>query len=375
MTTAADRPATVLNLRLPVVDGLRGIAILLVIYQHAFSRAVFAHITSQSDGVFPYFVRNAWMGVSLFFVLSGFVLALPYFSGQRDITAPGAIAHFYQHRAWRLLPLFLFIALVSQLLSVSWDVRALVMTLSTLSMFDSNYFLPAANPVLWSLNVEIWFSALFPLLLLALKRYGWMRVLTACLVIAACIRVPGAYFAFSNDYVNPVRDFVLARCDDFLMGMAVCYLWVSGRLPKRPGLMFAGGSALLIVSMLVWDLHLQNAVPPYLLAFTNNLTNLGFSLILAGGIQSRGLIRRALSAWWLRLVGAMCFSLYCWHDILIPVDLINQPLDPWAHLRYWLPLLVLSAATYRWIEFPKAPSVEKLFLLVKTPASTPAGQS
>jgi hypothetical protein len=68
------------------IDGLRGLAILAIIYQHGFSHGV-ARIF-ESYRVFPYLQGNGWQGVSLFFVLSGFVLARGFVGAQKNRRTP-----------------------------------------------------------------------------------------------------------------------------------------------------------------------------------------------------------------------------------------------------------------------------------------------
>jgi peptidoglycan/LPS O-acetylase OafA/YrhL len=69
---------------IPQIDGLRGLAILAVIYQHAFSHGLSQAITA--NGLFPYLESDAWMGVTLFLILSGFVLARPLIADPRRLS-------------------------------------------------------------------------------------------------------------------------------------------------------------------------------------------------------------------------------------------------------------------------------------------------
>src|SRR5215475_12293653 len=89
---------------IPQVDGLRGLAILAVIYQHAFSHGVGQALANHR--VFPYLEGDGWMGVSLFFILSGFVLARPFIADPRRLCDMDDLLICYQKRARRLLPLF-----------------------------------------------------------------------------------------------------------------------------------------------------------------------------------------------------------------------------------------------------------------------------
>lgn len=352
--------------RIPAVDGLRGVAILLVIYQHSIATAV-GKLSMEKLGLkFPYLTGNAWMGVSLFFILSGFVLALPYLNGERQMRNQYEALGFYKHRSLRLLPLFIFMAVVSYAFGVAngqHNYRSLLLAVTTGSMLTKSEFFPTINGPFWSLAIEIWFSVALPLVLWLFSRYGFWRVTFAILVTSLLIRVPGAYFPFDAIHQNPLKDSFLARMDDFLIGMAIAKVYVEGRVPKATIPILTVSVLSLVVAALLWDLRLQGRIPVVISAGLNNLTQLGFAGLLCVALQSQTLVSRALSAWWLRMLGAMCFSIYCWHGLLIRPDLLRDPFNPLLLSEFAFVLLALSAFTYRYIEFAGARSTREVFLL------------
>src|ERR1019366_5166991 len=96
--------------RLAVINGLRGYAILGVIYFHLigvfFNRPGWFTFSIGNLPVFPLtYLGHGWLGVDLFFILSGFVLYLPYANGSRELKTKDHLWTFYKNRASRLLPL------------------------------------------------------------------------------------------------------------------------------------------------------------------------------------------------------------------------------------------------------------------------------
>ena len=94
----ARRPRKII---LPQIDGLRGVAICAVIFQHAFSHGISPALVATGVVGFPYLVDSGWMGVSLFFILSGFVLSLPYTGAETKFYDPAQAIAFYRRRARR----------------------------------------------------------------------------------------------------------------------------------------------------------------------------------------------------------------------------------------------------------------------------------
>jgi len=185
--------------------------------------------------------------------------------------------------------------------------------------------------------------------------------------MASIFRIAEAYFPFCDIHTNPLKDFFVARVDDFLVGMILAYLYAKQRLPQHgSSLMFVAGWATITATAFLWDLRMQEIVPQFAVAFFNNLSQVGFGLILVSVLQS-GLPRALVSIWGLRVLGAMCYSVYCWHGLLITPTLRLEPFNLISQFEFWCVLILLSSLTYRFIEFPHERSLAKLFRLGPRP--------
>jgi peptidoglycan/LPS O-acetylase OafA/YrhL len=348
--------------RIDVIDGLRGIAILMVIYQHGYSikaRDVYTFFT----GGYPWILGHAWMGVGIFFILSGFVLAIPFASGRSKLTSREDVRHFFRRRSQRLLPLFIFAAFVSYGISMHVGVpqtRSLILTLTTASMFSKTNFFPLINGPFWSLAVEIWFSVLCPFILAYMFRHNVIRALLAICLFSLIVRVGGTYFPFSNLQTNPVKDSVFGRLDDFAIGIAIAIAFVKGKLPRWGDMHALAGVFLILGTAVLWDFQLQ--MPKFVSAFFNFGLQAGVALITVAALGKARFTQAILSLWLLRLAGAMCFSLYCWHGLLIGPTMQANPLTLQSIVSFWSALIVISCFSYRFIEFPTK-SVKEIFFL------------
>jgi peptidoglycan/LPS O-acetylase OafA/YrhL len=166
---------------------------------------------------------NGWMGVNLFFC-SAAVLYLPYCAGRRHFALPADRVWFWRHRAARLLPLFYLSLLVGLSVSVSasefthpsvW--AQTFMALSGLFVLCPWTFMPIGNGVLWSLGVEVLFSAVFPYLDSAARRLGMTRLLLIAVLSCMVCRAAGyVWFREPGMYLNFLSDGLAGRLEDFL---------------------------------------------------------------------------------------------------------------------------------------------------------------
>jgi peptidoglycan/LPS O-acetylase OafA/YrhL len=327
--------------KIPVINGLRGVAILAVIVHHSFEATII----------------GGWLGVNLFLILSGFVLYLPFANG-RPINA----GDFYRRRFVRLAPLFYLIALVS-IGFVGANYHQAIVLLSGLFTLSPRYFFPAANWVLWSLGVEFLLSLFFPALIPLLRR-NVSLFLCATVALSVCTRLVG-YSLGQRTYLDWISAGAIGRLDEFALGMVAAHLYAQGWRMPRPLLSILVGVALVGCAMVAFEHWRLGALPKPSAAILISIADVGFVLLLLG-LLSRG--SQVMSFAPLQVVGMMCYSLYVWHGILLHKFFPDILSNPYAtlHLRYAAYIAVLfglAAITYRFVEFRRVDDWRSLFLL------------
>lgn len=347
----SETKATPSSEHLAALDQLRGLAILAVIWHH-FNDKIFPMgwwIDSPNPvGAFGAIVANGWLGVNLFFILSGFVLYWPLATRKRTLTTREDLIHFYTRRAKRLLPLYFFSVFLLIGLVGGSTPRSVVL-LSTFSfIFLPSHFFPDINWVLWSLGIEIWFSILFPIVVLSILHLGWIRTALIIFLTSALTRLVGTQMMHTDTaeiaVLNPVKDSIIGRLDDFFVGMILAHWHAQGFRVTRAPLLLGGGIVVCAFAGVYSDLTVKAHLPIWAMAFTYTILQVGVSLVLLAALSLQG-----IRIWTLELCGMMCYSLYIWHGVLM------NHLTPHPHtggkMRFIAVLLIVSWFSYRYIEF------------------------
>jgi peptidoglycan/LPS O-acetylase OafA/YrhL len=363
--------------RVAIINALRGAAILAVVYHH-----VFARFTPPGAGGFEINgvlllpltpLANGWLGVSLFFVLSGFVLALPYERETRNLDSWVDVRAFLLRRAARLLPLYYLVSLICFVFLAAqsdWTLINFIHLMALTFPFTADTFFPAYNWVLWSLGVEIGFSLLFPAMLWLRFRIGIAGFLTGSLIVSAGFRVFGNQPRFwtESPVLNYVKDNIPGRMDDFALGMVLAAIFVRAG-DWRPSAAQRAGLFCVAVTALYATCYGSDAVqlerlPRVVVPILNNIFQLGCATgVLALLFAPGGLIRWLWTNRALQLLGMMCYSLYVWHGVLIPRIAMDAEgsFTVGRLTAYFMFLLLLSALSYRYIEFGAVRDTRKLF--------------
>jgi peptidoglycan/LPS O-acetylase OafA/YrhL len=250
---------------LPRLESLRGIAILLVFLHHA------EGLVDPSDGLptnptlLGAFVASGHTGVTLFFILSAFLLSPPFIRAA-SATQAVSTAKFFERRALRILPLYWVTVIVSSVLyryaggDSMFDGLPYLVFLNSFAGLTTRMF--PFSDVWWSLATEVQFYLLLPVAGLALRsRIG--RWLLAVAFIGYCIAyAQSVYDGFHIFKSNGVSG-LYGRLPAFAFGAAAA--WFYGRHGARPRVGLerrtvwsrGGADALLIVVVCLLGLLLR----------------------------------------------------------------------------------------------------------------------
>ncbi|MBK1623202.1 acyltransferase family protein [Afifella marina] len=288
---------------IPALDGLRGVAAVIVMLSHVASATGVAHDYFQRGG--------GQIGVMIFFALSGFLMAHIYFE-----TPPRASA-LYKYlvaRVARVVPLFLAVVFLSYAIA-KWKSGEypFVYPLDGADLID-HLLLRRGESVLWTIPVELRFYALFPFFWI-IYRFSSNLALLSCLALAL------AYYL-----LPPFSMPVMHLGHYFVIGMATKLL--SQRIHLAPRFNDAGfvASAVMIAFLfpmpfiwlfghtprMWWEPQIALAV--FLLLFFTLRSNLAANL---------------LGTLWLRKLGDISYSLYLTH--MLTIGNLRYVLDPQTH--------------------------------------------
>ena len=360
--------------RLIALTGIRFFAAIAVVLYH------FWQFMLPGVSVNP-FVANGFMGVSLFFVLSGYILAYVYM--QDGVT----IDHgkFWVARFARVYPVYAFAFLLQVPFIVNYLVhsgavlkRSAVagVTLSAnLLMLQGWYasFKWKWNYPSWSLCAEAFFYLLFPWLALRLisqlttmKRILWAGLSSAVLMLVLpMIAVSqGATEVSHPQLYNLAVMSPLCRMPEFILGMCVARINAKARETYSGSLLARAGSWSLTFGIVGWLCVISlNERIPFILRYSG-VCDLAFAATIFGLANSRGWIVRFLSIKPLELLGEASYSIYILQVPLMAFFLWGLSYvtpDPSAghtlmnattFAGYLLFLIVSSVACFKFMEAP-----------------------
>lgn len=332
----------------PDIDGLRAIAVLSVLGFHAF----------------PDWIHGGFIGVDIFFVISGYLISYQIFLGLKSNNF--SILNFYIRRIRRIFPALITVLLSSYILGwfflLPQEFISLAKNILAGTTFTSNFLLwseagyfdvaAISKPLLhlWSLGIEEQFYIVWPLFLIFSKYYAidikkgtvWILTLSFLLNIALVVNSPVADFYFP-----------LSRFWELLAGALISWFMVyesNFSTPSSKAANWISFGALVIVILGLCTINKSSLFP----GFFALIPVLAASLFIIAGpdaLVNRQLLSRKLFVW----IGLISYPLYLWHWVLLSfMQLVEE--NAWAvfELRLVVALISFPLAyfTYKIVEKP-----------------------
>ena len=329
----------------PDIDGLRAVAVLLVVFHHAF----------------PQVLKGGFIGVDLFFVISGFLISTIIFQSLEQ--GEFSFLDFYKRRVKRIFPALSLVLIASFV--CGWfvllpaDYKQLGKHMAAGAAFVSNFafwsesgYFDSGSKLkpllhLWSLGIEEQYYIFWPFIVL----YAWKRKISlfkVCLVILAISFAINIFTAKNNAvaaFYSP-----LSRFWELLIGSVLAY--TSMQTAKTPKSATAdnwtawAGVALLAIG--VYLINPERRFPGFWALFP---TLAAYLLIKAGPKAwfNQYVLSNKLLVW----IGLISFPLYLWHwPIFVFTEIRSGELATALKLSLIALSILLSWLTYRFVERP-----------------------
>lgn len=390
----AQRSATI-----PELDSLRGVAIALVLLVHAEGVINFGHPRPTGVPFLRALACAGHTGVSLFFVLSAFLLTRPFLA---EIAGGPAVdrGRYFLRRFWRTVPLYALAVVITTVVTAEGPADLLR---GLPYLFFLNFTIPPdarvaeiVSGVWWSLSTEWQFYLLLPLLPLAVRSRRARRI-TTCIALVYV----AAYTAFVQHALSPlpwlrnsiVHQTIFVRGPIFAWGMAAAFVYERWGQRIRSWAtatrwVYAWGAdvlffalVLMMVGALGWLMTVSNVIVLELMYPAWHIVEGAcWAMVLLFCLLAPLRARAVMRGGHLRELGRVSYSVYLIHEpILLGGFLVLRGL--WPNLVGWSAatvavLAVLSAAIiavasvlYRHIEEP----LMWREAVVPAPAAVPRG--
>ena len=319
--------------RVDELDGIRGIAILLVFAFHAFKRASYF----TANPILNYIAKLTsigWIGVDIFFVLSGFLITsiLLQKKGEKDY-----FKNFYARRVLRIFPLYYIMLgiIIFSMLAVEPEAQAHILErLPFYLLYQQNWLMAAGDLppiyllVTWSLAIEEQFYLFWPFLIYFLQKRALVLANIGIILLSVFVRIIIALVsddAITAHYISYYS--TITRLDTLALGALIAIIFKESilwqeRLKKIALPALLGSTALVLIVVLMPNREeLYNNIPIRLTGYSVLAIMGGSSIVFSLTHDKSSLLRRFFRSKSLRFFGKYSYALYLIHPLILQIFL------------------------------------------------------
>lgn len=353
--------------RLAVLDALRGIAVLLVLWYHVWE-------ISWLPAPLPwlqFIPETGFAGVDLFFFISGFVIVYPFVKSLVHGDASPSWPQFAYRRAIKIVPSYVLsiVLLIAAGYAQFSSLQDAVTAIGTHLLFIHTWFsgtYGAINGVLWTLAVEVEFYAIFPLLWLAFRRQPY--VTAAAMVTAAFLYREYAVGCCLHTFAPLMIDNLPGYLDTFAFGMLSAYVYVRYREQWRTNgaklastlVAFAGFAWLALLLYGLWTIRAQPDWSTVWQIGNRTLVACTFAMMALGSLLAYAWWQKTLANRVLLFLAVISYNLYLYHQALArlllkwripPFSGADEHFDPHWQRAYTVAAFALTIAFAAFITY------------------------
>jgi peptidoglycan/LPS O-acetylase OafA/YrhL len=307
--------------RIKEIDGLRGIAILLVVSFHYINNQL-VNATNPIARIICKITQFGWVGVDLFFVLSGFLIGAILL---RNKDSKSYFSTFYIRRILRIIPnyyllvlLFLFVNSINYFKDNSFLTGENDLPFWSYLFLCQNFFMAKFSTlgnhpmgVTWSIAIEEQFYIVFPFLLYKLKENHVPKVLLGIVIIAIASRLMFEHW---------ITRYVLLICRMDALAIGILVAWLKNKFDPKD---FCIKHRNLLYILLLADFlicAILYAIFNDLGVYKHTLFAIIFAIMLLFALGNNEnyygkLLRQKLLMW----IGSISYSLYLFHDYVLGI--------------------------------------------------------
>jgi peptidoglycan/LPS O-acetylase OafA/YrhL len=344
---------------IPFIDGLRFLAIMPVIFQHANERLLkySGEIGALSawETQLSFLISRGTIGVFIFFAVSGFVLTLPFAKGNLKLDYKSYVTR----RLTRIEPPFIFwMSCFALILLIQGNMgvgNVLSHYLATITYSHNIVYgeYSIINPVAWSLEVEIQYYLIAPFIALLYFNQKNLGARRSLLIAFTLVLLTYQHVLGWNVY--PFKASLLGQLQYFLIGMLMADLYAndSKKAYFKTWVWDALAPVLLLVMAYTWTEEFYKTI----------VFNLSLGLVFIAGFKGH-YFQKMLSVKWITIIGGMCYTIYLTHLPLL--ELFYSVIGQFGYSSaYWVQLsisliIIIPIVLFSSVIFFKA--IEKPFM-------------